>query len=156
MNYLIENFLIFFIFCLRMNIFNLVINIHCQKDRNNIYKSMSLDTTMVSIHPHFTIKDGKMDQCIALLEEILLLTKSKEPDFLFFNITKCCSDKAQVREAYRDVPAALFHLKNMGHMIPKLFEVADINVQVHGPAKEIEPLKEILKDADFYEAISGF
>jgi len=27
---------------------------------------MSLDTTMVSIHPHFTIKDGKMDQCIAI------------------------------------------------------------------------------------------
>jgi len=36
---------------------------------------MSLDTTMVSIHPHFTIKDGKMDQCIALLEEILVLKK---------------------------------------------------------------------------------
>ena len=32
---------------------------------------MSLDTKMVSIHPHFTVKDGKMDQCIALLEEIL-------------------------------------------------------------------------------------
>jgi len=44
----------------------------------------------------------------------------------------------------------------MGHMIPKLFEVSDITVQVHGPAKEIEPLKEILPDADFYEAISGF
>jgi len=28
---------------------------------------------MVSIHPHFTIKDGKMDQCIALLEEILVM-----------------------------------------------------------------------------------
>jgi len=27
---------------------------------------MSLDTTMVSIHPHFTIKDEKMDQCIAM------------------------------------------------------------------------------------------
>jgi len=27
---------------------------------------MSLDTTMVSIHPHFKIKDGKMDQCIAI------------------------------------------------------------------------------------------
>ena len=39
---------------------------------------MSLDTTMVSIHPHFTIKDGKMDQCIALLEEILVLTKANE------------------------------------------------------------------------------
>ena len=44
----------------------------------------------------------------------------------------------------------------MGHMIPKLFEVADINVQVHGPAEEIEPLKAVLEDADFYEAISGF
>ncbi len=123
---------------------------------SNIYKSMSLDTTMVSIHPHFTIKDGKMDQCIALLEEILVLTKAKEPDCLFFNITACGSDKAYVREAYKDGAAALFHLKNMGHMIPKLFEVADINVQVHGPAEEIEPLKAVLEDADFYEAISGF
>ncbi len=123
---------------------------------SNIYKSMSLETTMVSIHPHFTIKDGKMDQCIALLEEILALTKAKEPDCLFFNITACGSDKAYVREAYKDGAAALFHLKNMGHMIPKLFEVADINVQVHGPAEEIEPLKAVLEDADFYEAISGF
>ena len=123
---------------------------------SNIYKSMSLETTMVSIHPHFTIKDGKMDQCIALLEEILALTKAKEPDCLFFNITACGSDKAYVREAYKDGSAALFHLKNMGHMIPKLFEVADINVQVHGPAEEIEPLKAVLEDADFYEAISGF
>ena len=117
---------------------------------------MSLDTTMVSIHPQFTINNGKMDQCIALLEEILVLTKLNEPDCLFFNITICGSDKAYVREAYKDGAAALFHLKNMGHMIPKLFEVANINVQVQGPAKEIEPLKEMLPDADFYEAISGF
>ena len=117
---------------------------------------MSLDTKMVSIYPHFTIKDGKMDHCIALLEEILLMTKSNETDCLFFNITICGSDKAHVREAYKDGVAALFHLKNMGHMIPKLFEVADINVQVHGPSEEIEPLKEILPEADFYEAISGF
>ena len=68
----------------------------------------------------------------------------------------CIRDRAYVREAYKDGAAALFHLKNMGHMIPKLFEVSDITVQVQGPAKEIEPLKEILPDADFYEAISGF
>ena len=117
---------------------------------------MSLDTTMVSIHPYFSIKEGKMDQCIALLEEILVITKSKEPDCLFFNITTCGSDKAFVREAYRNGAAAVNHLKNMGHMIPKIYEVADIKVQVHGPAKEIEPLKAILQDADFYEAISGF
>ena len=44
---------------------------------------MCLDTTMISIHPHFTIKDGKMDQCKALLEEILVMTKANEPDYLF-------------------------------------------------------------------------
>ena len=44
---------------------------------------MSLDTNMVSIHPHFKIKDGKMDKCIALLEEILVMTKPNEPDCLF-------------------------------------------------------------------------
>jgi len=97
-----------------------------------------------------------MDQCIALLEEILVLTKANEPDWLFFNITTCVSDKAYVREAYKNGAAALFHLKNMGHMIPKLFEVSDITVQVQGPAKEIDPLKDILPDADIYEAISGF
>ncbi len=64
-----------------------------------------------------------MDQCIDLLEEILALTKANEPDCLFFNITTCGSDKAYVREAYKDGAAALFHLKNMGHMIPKLLSV---------------------------------
>ena len=37
----------------------------------------------------------------------------------------------------------------MGHMIPKVFELADINVEWHVLAKEIEPLKEILPEADF-------
>ena len=40
----------------------------------------------------------------------------------------------------------------MGYIIPKLFEVSDINAQVQGLVKEIEPLKEILPEADFYEA----
>ncbi|MDC3040821.1 hypothetical protein OA105_00330 [Prochlorococcus sp. AH-736-B08] len=40
---------------------------------------MSLDTSMVSIHLHVIIKDGKIDQCIALLEEILVITKDNEP-----------------------------------------------------------------------------
>ncbi len=37
---------------------------------------MSLDATMVSIYPHFTLKDGKIDQCVALLEKNLVLIKS--------------------------------------------------------------------------------
>ena len=72
---------------------------------------MSLLKTMVSIHPHLTIKDGKMDQCIALLEEILILTKANRPSCLFFYITACGSDKAYLREVYEDGAAALFHLK---------------------------------------------
>ena len=111
---------------------------------------------MVSIHTHLTIKDGKKDQCISLLEEILVFIKSSEHECLFFNITKFVSNKFYLREAYKDGAAALVHLKNMRHMIPKLFEVADIKVQFQGPASEIVPFKEILPEADFYEAISGF
>ena len=37
----------------------------------------------------------------------------------------------------------------MGYIIRKLFEVTDINVQVQCPAKEIEPLIEILPESDF-------
>ena len=43
----------------------------------------------------------------------------------------------------------LYFISKYGTLIPKLFEVVDINVQVHGPAYEIEPLKKILEDADF-------
>ena len=103
-----------------------------------------------------TIKDGKREQSISLLEEILVFIKFSETECLFFNITKFGSNKFYLREAYKDGAAALVHLKNMRHMIPKLFEVADINVQVQGPASEIEPMKEILPEAYFYEAISGF
>ena len=79
---------------------------------------MTLDTTMVSIHAHFKIKDGKMYECISILEEILVLTKSHEPNCLFFNITIkiCGSDKAYVREAYKDGSSAIFHLQNMGYL----------------------------------------
>ena len=78
------------------------------------------------------------------------------PDGLFFNITTCRSDKAYLREVYKYGATSLFHLNNMGHMIPKLFEVAIINLQVQGTSKEIESIKEIVLDADFYEVISGF
>ena len=89
---------------------------------------------MISIHPHFSIKDRKMDECIALLEEILVVKKDNEPNWLFFNITTCGWDKAYVREAYKDGAAFSFHLKNMGHMLSKLFEVSDTTIQVKGPA----------------------
>ncbi len=57
----------------------------------------------------------------------------------FFYITTCGSDKAYEREAYKDGAAALFHLKNMGYMIPKLFEVSDITVEVQGLAWRLNP-----------------
>ena len=46
---------------------------------------------------------------------------------LFFKITILGSGKDYVRETYKDESAALLHLENMGHMIPKLFEVSEIN-----------------------------
>ncbi len=138
---------------LTIHIFNLFIKIICLK------KGQISINSCLSIQPwsqFIPTSQSRMGRWIALLEEILVLTKANEPDYLFFNITACRSDKAYVREAYKEGAAALFHFKNMGHMIPKLFEVLNITVQVQGPAKEIEPLKEILPGSDFYEAISEF
>ena len=69
-------------------------------------------------------------------------------------MTICASDKAYVRQVYKDAASALFDLKNIGHMIPKFFEFSVI-VEVQCSAKEINILKEILPVADFYEVISG-
>ena len=47
---------------------------------------------------------------------------------VFFIITICLSDKAYVKEEYKDNTAVLFQLKNIGQIIPKLFELSDITV----------------------------
>ena len=60
---------------------------------------------------------------------------------VFFFITTSGSDKVYLGGAYKDDAAALFHLKNMGHMIAKLFGVSDIAKQFRGLAKDIEPLR---------------
>ena len=72
------------------------------KEIRDLYKFLFLDTKMVSIHIHLTIKDGKREQCISLLEEILVFIKFSETECLFFNITKFGSNKFYLREAYKD------------------------------------------------------
>ena len=94
---------------------------------SNIYKSMTLDTNM--------------NYCIAFLEEILVTTKANTPGCTFSILLYAALIRHYVREAYKYGTVALFHLKDMGHMILKLFELSDITVQVQGPAQEIKPLK---------------
>ena len=71
-----------------------------------------------------------MDKCIAPLEAILEITKSKEPVSLFFKITTSGSDKAFFKEAYNDGVTAVNHFKNIRHAIFKLSKVSGINVQI--------------------------
>ena len=59
---------------------------------------------MFFIHPYCTIKDAKMVIFLVLLDEILVLIISNQPNFLFFKNADFGIDKANVK---RDIKMAL-------------------------------------------------
>ena len=65
------------------------------------------------------------------------------------------------REGYINADGLLFHLENVGEVLNEALQYADIvDLAVHGPADELEKLKEPLKDFNpvyypTYEAIKA-
>lgn len=102
---------------------------------------MKTDTSnMVSIHPYFKAKPGKMAELKAALPAFIVKTSS-EPDNLFYDFT-INGDELFCREAYRGAQGALAHLENVGAPLGELLKVADlIRLEIHGPATELEKLK---------------
>ena len=102
---------------------------------------MSKFDNAVSINPYFNVTDENMDACKAILAEFCDLVKQEEA-CLFFNFTfngnvLCC------REAYTDAAGVQAHLENCGATLGKFLEVVQLaRIEVHGPADQLEPLKE--------------
>ena len=107
---------------------------------------MSTFDNAVSISPYFQIKDENMEAAKSALTGFCDLVKSNEPDCLFYNFTfmgnvMCC------REAYRDAAAVMAHLENCGSALGKLLEIAELTrIELHGPAAELDKLKEAFAD----------
>ncbi|PYX29431.1 MAG: hypothetical protein DMG80_14565 [Acidobacteria bacterium] len=97
----------------------------------------------VSLHPYFKVHPGKLDEFKKQFPTFVELTKS-EPKNLFYEFS-LNGDEVFCREGYVDAEGLLAHLDNVGAPLAKAMTIADlIRLEVHGPAAELEKLKEPL------------
>lgn len=97
----------------------------------------------VSLHPYFKVHAGRMEAAKALLPRFIKRT-AEEAKVIYYEFT-LRDDEVFCREAYRDADGLLAHLANVGELLGEMLLLADlIRLEVHGPAEEIEKLKEPL------------
>ena len=107
---------------------------------------MKLDSSnMVSIHPYFKARPGRMPQIKPLLAA-MVAKASAEKDTLFYDFT-INGDEIFCREAYLGAAGAAAHVKNVSPLIGEMVKLADVvRVEIHGPAAEVADLKPLLAD----------
>jgi quinol monooxygenase YgiN len=97
----------------------------------------------VSIHPYFKVHPGKLEAARALVPQFIAKTAS-EAKCLYYEFT-VNGDVVFCREAYADAEGTLAHLANVEELLGEMLKVSDLlRLEFHGPAAEIEKLKEPL------------
>jgi hypothetical protein len=110
----------------------------------------------VSLHPYFKILGGNHEAFTALMPAFVEKTAT-EPACLYYDFS-LNGDMAFCREAYVGAEGVLAHLGNVGELLGKFLELADLaRLEVHGPAAEIEKLRAPLADLnpDFFIRETG-
>jgi len=97
----------------------------------------------VSLHPYFEIQDGKVDAFIEAMHRFVART-SGEPACLYYDFTRN-GQQVFCREAYVGAEGVLAHLENVGDLIEEVLQYSELaRIEVHGPAADIEKLREPL------------
>jgi quinol monooxygenase YgiN len=112
---------------------------------------MSKYSHAVSIHPYFQIREGNLEDFLALMPLFVAKTAA-EPRCLYYDFMRN-ANIASCREAYVGAEGVFAHLENVGELLGKFLELADlIRLEIHGPMEEIEKLREPLAHLkpDFY------
>lgn len=118
--------------------------------------TMSKLSKSVSIHPYFKIHEGRVDDFKALIEQFIEST-SPEEGCLYYDFS-INGDVAYCREAYADADAVLVHLGNVGAHIEASTAFSDMfRLELHGPAAELDKLREPLKElpVEYFEHVGG-
>jgi quinol monooxygenase YgiN len=104
---------------------------------------MSTLANFVSLHPYFKVHAGKMEDFKAGFPVFAELTKQESKNLFYeFSVN---GEEVFCREAYVDAEGLLHHLDSVGALLGHAMKIADlVRVEVHGPAKELEKLKEPL------------
>lgn len=111
---------------------------------------------VVSIHPYFKVHEGKLEAFKALLPKLIERTRS-EKGCLWYDFS-ISGDVVHCREAYHGAEGLLAHVSNVDALIGEAVSISElVRVEVHGPAKELEQLKEPLAglNPEYFEFHSG-
>ncbi len=107
---------------------------------------MNYSEHVVSIHPYFKVHPGKMDEFKASLPAFIEKSVAEEKN-LYYDFT-IHGDEVFCREAYLGADGLLEHLANVGALLDTLMKLADLTrMEVHGPAAELDKLKEPLRNS---------
>jgi len=117
---------------------------------------MSHPSKVVSIHPYFKVKPGKMPEAKALLAQMVSRTSSESAN-LYYDFT-LKDDVVFCREAYVGADGLLRHLDNVGPVLGEFLKIADVlRVELHASAEDLAKLKEPLAalKPDCFEFYTG-
>ena len=98
-----------------------------------------------TIIPYFQVKEGKLETFKETIGQMVEQTKT-EPlcryySFYFDGNTAFC------REGYEGAEGVLAHIEKIGPLLDEALSVSEITfLEVHGPAEELEKLKEPLAE----------
>jgi quinol monooxygenase YgiN len=102
-----------------------------------------MKSDFVSLHPYFKAHPGKLEQVKAGFPKFVETTAS-EKECLFCGFT-VNGDEILCREAYESAGGVLDHLDNVGELLAEMLKLANLTrLEIHGPARELEKLKEPL------------
>ena len=100
-------------------------------------------SNFVTLNPYFKVPPGKMQDFKAALPAFVEKTKTEEKN-LFYGFT-INGDEVFCREGYTDADGVLKHLDNVGVLLAEALTIGDlIRLELHGPAGELEKLKDPL------------
>jgi quinol monooxygenase YgiN len=100
-------------------------------------------SNFVTLHPYFRVYPGKLEAFKAGFAGFAERTASEEKN-LFYEFT-VNGDEVFCREGYVDAEGLLAHLENVGALLAEALTIGDlIRLEVHGPAAELDKLREPL------------
>src|SRR5262245_36142439 len=106
---------------------------------------MSHATGVVSIHPYFKAKPGKLAEAKAMLPKFVAQA-TNEKLLLHYDFT-INGDEIHCRESYIGAEGAAVHLENVDAVLKDFLKVVDLTrLELHGPAAELDKLKSRVGD----------
>ena len=101
---------------------------------------MSDSTNVVSLHPYFKARPGRLAEAKAMLPSFVAKT-STEKLVLHYDFT-INGDEIFCRESYTGAEGLLAHLENVGTLLGEFLKLVDLTrLEAHGPAAELVKLK---------------